>query len=454
MFFSLTGVHWPFIPADTSVREAVRGLTTAFHETQWLAPEVLRDRQLEQIRQVLLHFRKSSEWCAHRWRHLPELEQAPMTMELLRQVPVLRRVDIQDAGEAIFALHPGDHGTVFHVSSSGSTGQPVAARKTSLNIAFHEALTLRSHLWHRHDFGQTLAHVQGYPVGMAMPPDGERGEAWAPTVSTGPGWVFNSAHSTLGQQLDFLARIRPAYILSYPTNLHALAVRMAETGVSLPSVRSLITFSEMLTPGCREVVEAGFGVGVEDIVSCAELSTIALQCPDDPTRYHVQSENVLVEILDDDDQPVPVGDRGRVVVTDLHNFVMPLVRYEVGDLASFGNACTCGRGLPVLDRFYGRVRNMLLRPDGEEIFPDIAALRLHEVAPLRQYQMVQDRLDGIEMKVVLARPLEPAEEASLRELVLGALGFPIDLRLVEVERVERHPSGKFEDFICSIARDG
>ena len=213
---------------------------------------------------------------------------------------------------------------------------------------------------------------------------------------------------------------------------------------------ALITFSEALSPGQREVIEGYFGVQVEDMYSAVEVSMIAVQCPDVPENYHVQSENVLMEVVDDDGAPCPIGETGRILVTDLHNFAMPFIRYEIGDLATFGTPCGCGRGLPAVRRIFGRTRNMLRLESGEQMFPDIAALHLNEIAPLRQYQMIQKSYSDIEMKLNLARPFEGDEEAHMRKMILDALGQPFNLHLVHVEDIPRHSSGKFEDFISEV----
>jgi phenylacetate-CoA ligase len=100
-----------------------------------------------------------------------------------------------------------------------------------------------------------------------------------------------------------------------------------------------------------------------DMYTCQEAGYLALQCPDHP-HYHVQSENVLLEVVDDQGLPCAPGEVGRVLVTSLNNFATPLIRYEIGDYAEVGAACSCGRGLPVLKRIMGRYRNLLTLPDG------------------------------------------------------------------------------------------
>ena len=87
--------------------------------------------------------------------------------------------------------------------------------------------------------------------------------------------------------------------------------------------------------------------------TCQEAGYLALQCPDYP-HFHVQSENVLLEVVDDVGQPCGPGEVGRVLITSLNNFATPLIRYELGDYAEVGAPCPCGRGLPVLKRIMGR----------------------------------------------------------------------------------------------------
>ena len=445
----LTGLNWPVVP--NQLNATTLSLVYQFDQSQWWPAKRLLAYQLGQIGPMLRHFNDTSPFYSERLSATDIDLSAPLTFESFRSIPPLTRNDVQTAGKSLLSGNiPKDHGRVLTASSSGSTGRPVTAHKTDVNQTFHRALNLRNHLWHKRDLSAKFATIRGYDPGVAMAPDGQHSQTWTSVYKTGPSIQLNSAHCTLGEQVHWITKERPPYILSYPTNLHALALRCAEIGLKMPWLKSLITFSEALSPGQREVIEGYFGVPVEDMYSAAEVSMIAVQCPDAPENYHVQSENVLMEVVDDEGAPCPIGETGRILVTDLHNFAMPFVRYEIGDLAVFGEPCSCGRGLPVVRRIFGRTRNMLRLESGEQIFPDIAALHLDEIAPLRQYQMIQKTYSDIEMKLNLARPFEGGEEAHMRKMILDALGRPFNLHLVHVDDIPRHPSGKFEDFISEV----
>jgi phenylacetate-CoA ligase len=445
----LTGLTWPVVPSQLNA--ATLSLVYQFDQSQWWSPDRLLEHQMGQIGRLLKHFRDTSPFYGERLMATGIDLEKPLDIDRFRTVPALTREDIQNAGDALLSKKiPKDHGRLLTASSSGSTGRPVTARKTDVNQTFHRALNLRNHLWHKRDLSAKFATIRGYDPGVAMAPEGKHSKTWTSVYRTGPSIQLNSAHCTLGEQVHWITKERPPYILSYPTNLHALALRCEELGLQMPWLKALITFSEALSPGQREVIEGYFGVPVEDMYSAAEVSMIAVQCPDDPENYHVQSENVLMEVVDDDGAPCEIGETGRILVTDLHNFAMPFIRYEIGDLAVFGAPCGCGRGLPAVRRVFGRVRNMLRLESGEQIFPDIAALHLNEIAPLRQYQMIQKSYSDIEMKLNLARPFEGDEEARMRKMILDALGQPFNLHLVPVEDIPRHSSGKFEDFISEV----
>jgi phenylacetate-CoA ligase len=136
------------------------------------------------------------------------------------------------------------------------------------------------------------------------------------------------------------------------------------------------------------------------------------------------------------------------VVTPLHNFAMPLIRYELGDLAIPGRPCRCGRAHPVLAQVLGRARNMLLLPDGTRRWPVLGIRAMRAAAPIRQAQFVQVTRTRLEVLLVCERPLSPAEEATVVNLVRGRQPVAMDVVLTPVREIARSEGGKFEEFIC------
>ena len=137
------------------------------------------------------------------------------------------------------------------------------------------------------------------------------------------------------------------------------------------------------------------------------------------------------------------------MLTRLHNLGTPLIRYDLGDYATAGADCPCGRTLPVLDAVRGRVRNMVSTPDGQRRWP-VGMNRLSSIAAIRQAQCVQTEIDRIEARLVCARPLTDEERAHVVGLIRHGLDFEFDVDIVAVDRIERGPSGKFEQFLSLL----
>ena len=176
---------------------------------------------------------------------------------------------------------------------------------------------------------------------------------------------------------------------------------------------------------------------------------MAIQCPDSE-GYHVQSETVILEVLDDQNRPCRPGEIGRVVVTPLFNYATPLFRYEMGDFAEVGPACACGRGLPVINRILGRRRNLLTLPDGRRYWPSAGARRLHKIAAVRQHQFRQIASDVIEVWLVTDEPITHKQESELRDVVAGSLPANLNIRIRRVSEIPRPPSGKHEEFVSFV----
>ncbi|MSQ53505.1 MAG: hypothetical protein EXR28_16680 [Betaproteobacteria bacterium] len=189
-------------------------------------------------------------------------------------------------------------------------------------------------------------------------------------------------------------------------------------------------------------------MGIADIYSSEETGYIALQCQQG--RYHIQSENLLVEIIGEGGNPCAQGEIGRVLITTLHNFAMPLIRYDIGDFAQFGEPCPCGRTLPVLQQILGRQRNMLTMPDGSQHWPSFPEERWVGIAPIRQIQVFQKKRDEILLRVVSPRPLTPEEAAKLIDTFKDTLKFPHRIDIDRVESIPRGQNAKFEDFQSEI----
>ena len=444
----IEGLGWPAVPDQRGA--GVLAVLFQLEQSQWWPRERIESAQFDQLGTLLRHAATTVPFYADRLRDLPD---GPLDAEAWSRIPLLSRAEIQAAGSELESRRlPQSHGRTLEIFTSGSTGKPIRAARTQAWELFWSAFTLRDHLWHRRDFSGTLATIRESGKGKALYPKGTRAPYWgrssAAIFTTGPSVNLNVT-TPIDQQVEWLQRENPDYLVTHPTLAERLARACLERGVTLPKLRQVETIAEVLGPATRALCREAWGVPVTDIYSAREAGYIALQCPDHE-HYHVQSESLLVEVLDPDGKTCAPGSVGRVVLTPLHNFAMPLIRYDIGDFAEVGPPCPCGRGLPVIKQIFGRRQNMLVLPNGEERWPllssgDIRALLA--LAPIEQYQLAQTAPEAIELRVVTGRAITTEEEARLKRWVQDKFGAPFTARVQAVDDLARSTAGKFQDFV-------
>ena len=453
----LPGVVWPAVPGQQGLLLAA--LLTQLEQSQWWPVAAIEQAQMRQLRVLIEHVKRHSRFHAERLAEFRP-DQTKGLRDWLSAIPVMHRADLQSRRADIdCAWLPPEHGEVLLVHSTGSTGEPVSVRRSGLNGLIWMVMTLREHLWQRRDFSQSLAVVRAQLAEEDTARSGVTSLDWGAPVNylfaSGPSHGLN-LQTDVVRQAEWLRQIMPAYLLTYPSNLAALLdLAEADPGrlAGMGRLKQVRTIGETLHDSLRERCRHVLGVRIADVYSTQEVGVIAIECPQGG-GYHAMAEGVVIELLRDDGQACEAGETGRVVVTDLHNFATPLIRYDLGDLAEADGPCACGRGLPKIRRILGRERNLLRLPDGRRFWPLVGAFGYRDIAPVRQYQIIQRSLERVTLRLAVERPLSVAEEGALAEKLVEFLGhrFAVDFEYF-TPAIPRGPGGKFEDFICEIKAD-
>ena len=331
-----------------------RSISDKLKESQWWSPEKMEQYQFSRLEILLNHAYKTVPFYR---QCLTKSGWAPgesITRNSFRQLPLLKRSEVNRAGEKLYANYvPDKHGGIKKISTSGSTGNPVTILTTGLCKVTFDAIKLRGHQWHKRDFSKSLATIRHLPVDKAVAPKGNRYRNWGGSVSrlysSGRGYLLN-IRSTITEQLDWLHKINPHYLLTFPSAAEGMANLSLRRNYQISNLCEIMTIGETLSPSTRITVDKAWGVPITDCYTSQEIGYIALQAPGHD-YYLIQSEVVIVEILNINDEPCKQGEIGRVVVTPLHNFATPLIRYELDDYAEAGGQSDCGRGLPILKKY-------------------------------------------------------------------------------------------------------
>ena len=443
---NIEGVNWP--PVLTGPSAALAALLNHIEIAQWLLPEEIVKKQLEQLVALASHANRYSDLFRSRMQKAQLQPNDLDSLDRLRRLPLLTRRDIQTSGKSLFCKNvPKTHLPLQETSTSGSTGEPVMVYKTAITHLFWMAITTREQLWHQFDFSGRLFLIRANIREPVVQND------WGPPASvlfrTGLMQGIPSAMD-IREQLKRILEFMPIGICTYPNVLAGLLAQCEQSNVRIEGLKFIWTVGETLALPLRQKIESFFGAPVHDNYSSQEMGVIAVQCPVSRC-YHVMSESLIVEVIDENGQPCREGEVGQVVVTDLHNFVTPLIRYAIGDYAELGGACPCGRGLPALNRIVGRERNLLVKPDGSRSWPLTGFRKFRSIAPILQYQFIQHTVHFIEVRLVTERPLTATEEEMLRAPILEALGYPFTLSFTYFdEQLPLGKNGKFEEFLCRI----
>lgn len=341
------------------------------------------------------------------------------------------------------ALPPGHEPRATN-STSGSTGEPVTVQRTHITQLVWLANILREHRWRGSDFTMPLAAIRAN-IDAPRPLPG-----WGPPADfltqTGPS-VGIPITWDASRLYDYLREYRPGNLLIYPTTLTALIDLAPTRGRFLPPGAMIRTIGETVSPHLRARCSEILGIAIQDTYSSQEIGHIAIQCPDH-MAYHTAAESILVEVLHPDGTACKPGETGAVVVTDLINTATPLIRYAIGDHAEVAAPCPCGRTGPTLRRIMGRERNMIVMPGGARHWPLVGFDAFRNLAPVRQYQLIQHDPDRIEARFAITAPVTPAQDADLRNHLQTVLGHPftLDVRYY-TEDLPGSRTGKFEEFL-------
>lgn len=417
-------------------------------QSQWWNPRQIDNYQNGMLKKLFFHC------CRHVPFYRQQFEEFSIVPEQLsvktwQTLPLLKR-EVLQKNKIQSRQVPVNHGKAFTVHTSGSSGKPVKIEKTQLTGFLWQALTIREHLWHRRNFSGKLAVIRAFP--SRFPKQGITASNWGRPTSflyrTGPAAAID-IRTTVSRQFEWLVRFNPDYLLTYPSNLSALIELSKNKGVTLENLKEVRTIGETVTPQLRLLCNKEWNVPIHDTYTSQEIGYIAIQCPE-YDHYHIQVENAFVEIVNDQGNHCMPGETGRIVITELRNYLTPLIRYDINDYAEAGEICPCGRSLPVIKRIIGRQRNMLVLPSGEKRWPTFGFARYDEVAPIRQYQFIQHSLNQIEMRYACDTKLNKTDETHLKEIIMESLGYPFDIQLTPMIYIPKGPGGKFEDFISKL----
>ena len=423
-----------------------------FEQTQYLPEAAIRDLQWGRLRTLLEHAYLRCPFYRRRFENAGLFSSDLRSLEDLRVLQPLEKRDIQDHGKEMMA-NDWPAADLIRNQTGGSTGTPVQFYLDRARKCSRGAATLRHNRWAGWEHGDRTAVIWGAP--RDKPADGWRSRL--------RGWLLGEplwldAGSLTERSMDefhaALLRYRPRAIQAYARSAVLFARYLEVRGLTPHHPHAIITSAEVLEDDERALLERVFCCRVFNRYGCREVSVIASEC-EAHRGLHTMAESLYLEI-ETPTGPARPGVVGDILVTDLLNFAMPLIRYRIGDVGSWATGmCPCGRGLPRLERIAGRVTDFLIGDDGRMVSG--AALTISIVAnrpSLGQVQIRQHERGAVVFRVKPGLGFGPENDLDyLRSAAREYLGAETRVAMEIVAHLPAEPSGKFLFSRSTVAPD-
>lgn len=433
-------------------RSSYLGELKRLRQTQFDAPHTIADRQWLALREMVLHAYETTVFFHNQCAAAGIDPRRGLTRDEFQRLPLLTKAQLRQQPDALLSSQYR-HGPLRRKKTSGSTGMSVEVCVDEPAMQRKRAMTLRSDEWSGWRLGEPIARLWG---------------AERRTTSNLRAWIrnrllersilldtLNVDEQRLSEFVRRLQKIGPCLLFGHAHSLYLLATYLQERRMDAIRPKGILSTAMVLHDWERQRIEAVFDCRVTNRYGCEEVSLIACEC-EEHAGLHINSDGLFVEIVGDDGTPCQAGELGKVVVSDLVNRAMPILRYEVGDLAVMSDRlCPCGRGLPLLTQIAGRVSDYVVRPDGRQISGISLTDHFNTLIPgVVQMQIIQETLNRFTFRLVRSPDYGPASERRLQDLAQAHFGSDITYVCEFVDRIVPEPSGKYRFCISKVPRQG
>jgi phenylacetate-CoA ligase len=408
---------------------------------QWAPPDALGRIRLARLRKLV-----EAAWTAPYYRRTfteAGLHPADFRSEdVLRRLPLFEKDVVRNSAPEELLTESAK--SLFLVTTSGSTGQPLRVLRSARDQAEISATWMRLQRAHGRRF-----YYRQVNIGSRRPTARSGPVVALQKLGVVPHTHQLSSFEPIDKQIEVLRRVKPHVISGYSIALENLAAAMVDAGVRDVRPAIIIGGGMEVTDRCRLMVERAFGRRLTNVYATNELGPIAWECPDTPPgALHLNEDVQIVEIVDDDGRPVPDGQSGHVVVTQLNCTAQPLIRYRIGDIASLlPQRCACGRRLGLMSEVQGRAANTIRFPGGRVLNNVIVSSILSIHQEVRRYQIRQVGLYELLIAVVPGEKWTATSGETVIRSFRERLGESLRYELVTCDDIPLTSQGKFQTVV-------
>jgi len=337
---------------------------------------------------------------------------------------------------------------VYVNKTSGSSGDPFVFAKDKYCHALTWASVIYRFGWYGIDFNSSYqARFYGIPldfIGNAK----ERCKDFLGHRYRFP--IFDLSDAVLEKMLDTFKYKKFDYINGYTSSIVLFAKFLQKKNILLtsicPSLKCCLVTSEMLFEEDKILMEKQFGVPIINEYGASELDLIAFENPNG--QWQVNAETIFVEILDDDNNPLPLGKEGRVVITSLYNQAHPFIRYDIGDIGVLDEKSTSKK--PILKKLVGRTNDVVVLPSGKKspglTFYYVTKSIIEDDGNVKEFVIKQTTIDTFDIDYVSDVDLSKSQIEKIEKAIALYLEAGLRFTFSRKPFLERSKRGKLKQF--------
>ena len=407
--------------------------------TQWLSPGQIADAQLQRLREFLARAATDVPYYRDLMRAHAFEPASLHSLADLERLPFLTKPLIREHVEQLKSARAG---RLVRYNTGGSSGEPLVFYMGMGRVSHDVAAKWRATRWWGVDIGDVEVVLWGSPIEIGKQ---DRVKALRDRLFRShllP--AFQMSEAQMDRYLDTLEALRPRMLFGYASALALLASHAQARGRDMRGLGARVAFAtgETLYPDQRQLIEGAFGVPVANGYGSRDAGFIAHQCPQG--SLHLTAEHIVVELVDADGRAVAPGQTGEIVVTHLATDDFPFIRYRTGDMAVRSVApCACGRGLPVLEKVYGRSTDFIRTPSGNQMHALALIYEVRDKPGVKAFKLVQEQDLSLEVLLVGGPELTAEVEAAILRGLRARMGEGATVTARRVEEIPPEKSGKY-----------
>jgi len=419
------------------------------NKTQWWSYSELEKFQLIRLKKLLQHANDNVPFYHRMFKKLDFIPDELTNVNELSKLPILTKEIIRENFDELYARNYPKKDLIPN-STGGSTGTPMTFFVNRRWKTCNEAAAYRGWSWSGYELGDKMVHL--WSAHQDLKDQNKiitkiRNHTFRIIKLN----TFDLTQENMQEYSKILRKFKPKAILSYASSAYIMSQYIEKSGIEDIRPEAIITTADTLFDYKRKTIERAFGCQVFDSYSGRDTSLQAIECHEH-SGYHLSIENAVVEYLRDNEH-VASGETGKIILTDLCNYAMPFIRYEIGDLGvPSDDKCPCGRTLPIMKSIKGRILDTIVTPEGKmltgmffiALFPD------YHIKGIEEYQIIQKRKDKLLIKLVKGENFSDADLNLYVNIIKKNVGDQMEIEIQFVEKIEPTKSGKHRPVISEI----